>query len=70
MRIDRGSVSARDADHTRAERRRRSAQAQSVLDELDQLSGVVTRQLDQILEARLRDVDEEHKSERLLNWLS
>jgi predicted transcriptional regulator len=25
--------------------------------------------LDQVLEARLRDVNEEHKSERVLNWL-
>ncbi|HEY7929918.1 MAG TPA: chloride channel protein [Steroidobacteraceae bacterium] len=25
--------------------------------------------LDQVLEARLRDVDEEHKSERVINWL-
>jgi hypothetical protein len=25
--------------------------------------------LDQVLEARLRDVNEEHKSERVLDWL-
>ena len=40
-----------------------------IVERLNAQQVVSVMALDQVLEARLRDVDEEHKSERVLNWL-
>jgi H+/Cl- antiporter ClcA len=40
-----------------------------IVDRLERRQLVSVMALDQVLEARLRDVNEEHRSERVLNWL-
>jgi hypothetical protein len=40
-----------------------------IVDRMKERRVVGVMALDQVLEARLRDVDEEHKLERVLHWL-